>query len=226
MIAAFDATVDVGNVLTSITIAVSAIALLSSRAKDRQTRRRELADRIRAAAARTLAKLERWRELSLWYYRDVQPLFVETGERLAEKFDPPRARDFLIKELERAYLVAGERIRDEGIETAYVELYAYDPNVYEQFHSTLTSLKRLSDGFYVGLLTSAQKDVRAYENRKSDFAPAELGNDLRKTAERHRSRLEHEVDAALDPLKAFLVRLISTEDEVLLGRKGASSRTT
>ena len=87
--ATFDLSVDVGNILTVATISVSVIVLLMSLAKDRRIREREIADKVRGAAARTLAKLERWQELTS-YYENVRPGFEETSRMLATDFDVDR----------------------------------------------------------------------------------------------------------------------------------------
>lgn len=77
----FDRTIALKDILTSLSILVSIAALLFAWGQDRQIREREQADRIRAAAAETLAKVERWEELSLWFFQDIQPLYVETSEK-------------------------------------------------------------------------------------------------------------------------------------------------
>jgi hypothetical protein len=124
-----DPTVEVGDILTSLSIVISVIALLTAWSKDRYLRRKEQANKVRNAAAKTLAKLERWRGLSLWIFQDIQSLFVETSEILARDFDFILARDFLWGKLNDARLKTFQRILDEEIEIAYVDLYSYHPIV-------------------------------------------------------------------------------------------------
>jgi len=87
--------ITVGNILTILSIFVLVIALLIPWSKDQRIRKKDHADKVRNAAGKTLAKLERWEELSLRYYQDVQPLFVEASEKLAKGFHVVAVRDFL-----------------------------------------------------------------------------------------------------------------------------------
>jgi hypothetical protein len=52
-----------GDVLASLTIVVSVVALLISWSKDRAVEERAQADRIRSAVAKGVAKLDRWQAL-------------------------------------------------------------------------------------------------------------------------------------------------------------------
>ena len=56
----FDRTVKAGDVLTSITVLLSAVALTLSLARDAGSRTYEQANKVRAAAAQALVKLDRW----------------------------------------------------------------------------------------------------------------------------------------------------------------------
>jgi hypothetical protein len=217
----FDSTVEVGHILTSVTIALSVLALLISRAKDRRTREHELANAVRGAAARTLAKLERWEELALWYYSDAKPLFIDASDKLAEQFDVEGVRDFLWRSLENARLGAAERIRDEELEEAYVELYAYDPRVYERFRATLVDLKAVDLKIYGSFLEAAQGEVLAFQGRRKGYAPPLLGNALRRASSEHERDLQTEIRAALGPLHDFLVEIVSSDDRALLARRAS-----
>ena len=96
-----DRTVRFGDILTtfSIIISVAAVLLVGTqdshiRQQDSDLRQREQADKVRNAAAQTLGKLERWEDLSLWMFKDVESLFVETSELLEEDYDPLSTRAF------------------------------------------------------------------------------------------------------------------------------------
>lgn len=221
VVATFDASISIGNILTIVTILVSVSALLISLAKDRRTRERDLADTVRGAAARTLAKLERWQELALAYYEDVQPTLVETTELLARDFNPPAARDAMWRALENNRLSSLQRIRDEEIETAYVDLYAFNLSVYERFRSTLARLKAADQRLYGSFIEAAQHPVLAQAENKADYTAAELGNELRELCEHFRGQLGAIVASETDPLRAFLASIIAMDDQQLL-RKRAS----
>jgi hypothetical protein len=82
---AIDWTVSAGNLVTSLSVIIAAMTLFYTWQKDRGQRRKERADKVRAAAARTLAKLERTSDLILGFYDRVDSVFVETSEVLRAK---------------------------------------------------------------------------------------------------------------------------------------------
>src|SRR5205809_6148245 len=96
--------IKIGDVLTALSILLSLIALLSALAQERALRRRDQADKIRNAAAKTLTKLERWQELNNWFFHYIEPIFVNVSEKLANEQDIVAARDFLWKELSAAHI--------------------------------------------------------------------------------------------------------------------------
>ena len=215
-----------GDILTFLTIIISVIALLNVWAKERQIRNKEKADKVRTAAAKTLAKIERWKELSLWYYQDIQPAFVETSELLAKDFDVYVARDFLWKELHFARINTAQRILDEEIEIAYVELYGYYPAIYEKFVSTINMLKEDEETAFEGLVLATQDEVLSFEDRKDEYKTEMLGNALRDTCLNYRESFRKEIETRLKDVHNYLVSLISESDEEILKRKHAKDIKT
>jgi hypothetical protein len=59
----FKPDVEVGNLLTAVSVLIAALTLARAWNSDRVVRRKEQADRVRNAAARTYAKLERGRDI-------------------------------------------------------------------------------------------------------------------------------------------------------------------
>jgi hypothetical protein len=214
----FDKTLDVGNVLTSLTILISLGALLSALAKDRRARERELGDRVRAAAARTLGKLERWQQLSARLYQDVQPLFVDVSQKLHAELDAEAARDLLWRELATARAAAEQRIVDEEIESAYVELYPYHPSVQRRFTETMSRLKEIDAAVYFDFVEQTQGQILAYSGSPKDYTPALLGNDLRLESARAEHRLVTELEQAIGPVREFLVAVVSLSDKEIVSR--------
>ena len=184
--------------------------------KKRQVRDKEKADKIRNAAAKTLAKLERWQELYLWYYEDVQSVFVETSELLAKDFDIIVARDYLWKKLSDARVNAAQRILDEEIEIAYVELYGYYPVIYEKFVRTINKLKEEEERTFKGLIESTQDDVLSFAEFEDKYTSAMLGDALRKSCFNYRKSFQEKIEIILKPIHDRLVHLISESDEEIL----------
>ena len=117
-----------------------------------------------------------------------------------------------------ARIGSAERILKEEIENAYVDLYAYEPAVYEPLTVTVAQLTRIDREVYEQFLETAQNVVLAYRDQHDEFRPAELGNDLRAVTIDARRRLVTRTDAALDPLRGFLLMVVSQPDTALVRR--------
>ena len=72
------------HALTLATVLLTASGLLFAWWKDRQLRRTELADKIRAEAAKILGALDRWREASRLPFIEIQPTILKTVDKLFE----------------------------------------------------------------------------------------------------------------------------------------------
>jgi hypothetical protein len=214
----FDKKLDVGNILTSLTILISLGALLSALSKDRRSRDRDFADKVRAAAARTLGKLERWKELAARFYEDVQPVFVDVSQKLHGDLDAHAARDLLWRELTTVRATAEQRILDEEIEIAYVDLYPYHPSVQRRFSEAMSALKNIDEAVYLDFIRRTQESVLAYSGPTKDYVPAMLGNDLRLESARAQQRLVSELDEAVQPLSGFLVAVVALTDKEIVSR--------
>ncbi len=211
--------IKVGDILTSLSILISAAVLLRAWTKDRRDRDKELADKIRNAAAKTLAKLDRWQELSLWFYQYTQPLFIETSEMLIKDFDIVAARDYFWKKANEARVNISGRILDEEIEVAYVELYGYHPVVHGLFVKAVNELKEKEEEVFYDFIESAQDAIKSYLGKKASYESAQLGNNLREMAFHFGSMLKEKTDTRLKPIRGFLVDIISKSDPEILKRK-------
>lgn len=211
--------IKVGDILTSLSILISAMAFLRAWTKDREMRDKELADRIRNASAITLAKLGRWQELSLWLFQYTQPLFVETSEMLMKEFDVVAARDFLWRRLNEARAEVTSKIIDEQIEVAYVELCGYHSEVYALFTNAMLELKTSQRDVYDHFAKRSQEVVMSYETRQTDFLTSQLGNALRRAAHESHHELKDRTDQTLKPIQDFLIGIISESDKAVLNRK-------
>jgi len=215
--------IKVGDILTSLSILISATVLVRAWAKDRKDRNKELADKIRNAAAKTLAKLDRWQELSLWFFQYTQPLFIETSEMLVKDFDIVSARDFFWKKANEARANISGRILDEEIEVAYVELYGYHPVVHGLFVKAISELKEKEEAIFHDFIESSQEAIKSYMGKKASYQSAQLGNDLREMAFHFGSMLKEKTDKTLKPIRGFLVDIISKSDIEILKRKSLPS---
>lgn len=212
----FSGEINVGHILTIATVLVSVVALIRAWRLDIRARERLVADRIRNAAALTLGRLERRKELALWYYDEIQPYLIEVSDSLQDSFDVATARDLLWQRLMTARQSSAERILKEDVEGSYVELYAYQPRLFGTFTSTIAALKASDTNVYGRFLEGAQANVLSWDDRERDYVPALLGDDLRATCFAAQGELEAELEDVVRPMREFALKTIAKPDAELL----------
>jgi hypothetical protein len=212
-----DRRVTVGEILTSLTILFSVLTLTLSLYQDRAKERKEHADRVRAAAAEALARLERWHELSA--YPNFDQVFVETGESLAETGDARRARDVLWKGLVRRQAEIDALIAEEKVEVVPAEVYSYNPGLHEVFNCTLRRLKTARRDAFDKLLADAQAKVARGRPQGPEQAGA-LAAELRAARAAYQDDLQARVGPALRAVHGILMgEIISREDDEVAERR-------
>lgn len=215
----FNTEVSVGNIVTALSVVVSAIALLITLNKDRQLRKKEYADRIRNAAGAVTAKLERRKEIFLSFFDSIQPLITDADIKLVKEQDVIAARDFLWRELGLAHAKCLERITDEGIEVAYKDLYGYDPDIQELFGKAIGELKKIEGAVSRAVLHRTQAAVMELEGLKGPRVSAELGNALRDTCCGLAQEAERLIDEVLTPFQGQMIDLIRAQDGEIVNRR-------
>lgn len=213
-----DRTIKVGECLTIVTIALSVVALVSSYAKDRALRTHEQANQVRQAAGTTLARVDRLQVLSLAVFDDLQPLFIDVSQDFGRSHDAVAARDLFWKGVEDVRLRAQDRVRDEQIETAYIGLVGFDPEVRKRFEVALRRRSELEQEMFNALLVEGQEDVFAFENVK-DYTSSQMGNALRTTAARRQADYDAKLKATLGPLQSYLLGLLTQSDDAIVHKR-------
>jgi hypothetical protein len=211
-----DSKIEVGDILTSISIMISAIALVISFSKDRNLQYKEQANRIREACAETIVKLERWKQLSFWIYTEAQPVYIKAGEMLASDSNVLETRDFLWKELHTVRIKVQKIIVDEKIETAYSKLYSYDPSIQAAFTSTMSKLVLAEGKMFDEFLNEIQIIVLSYKQTNKEQTVASLGNALRAIASRHRLNYQEKLNEIISSLTISLTELIQQSDNEIV----------
>jgi hypothetical protein len=217
----FNPEIKIGDFLTPISLIITVLTFAWTIRKDIVTRQGTEADKVRAAAAKALGKLQRWRELALWYYRDIQSVFVATSNLLAKEFDVDSARDHLWTVLPEARVKNSERILNEALETAYVELASYYPGVYDAFRATVATMKKIEEERFADFLQLCQNAVLSLRDRQQDYVPPILGNALRSVTGAVTGVLSDQLNTASAPIEQFLVSVIKQNDHALLERKSS-----
>src|SRR5215471_13273566 len=85
------------DMITSLSVVLAALGLLYTWTKDRNLRTKEYADRVRAAAAITLAKIDRCESLFLSFFQSLQPIITEADDFFVRERSPVKCRDMFWK---------------------------------------------------------------------------------------------------------------------------------
>ena len=215
----FKTEVSIGDILTIVSIAITVIALVVSWNKDRELKRREYADKIRRAASLIAAKLERWKELNLRFFEDIQPLITESDTILVKEQNIVSTRDHLWQGFVAARAKSSQRIIDEQIETAYADLYGYEPKIRALYIEVLDRLKLIDQGNYEQLLYLTQADVLKLQVTEKPFFSAQLGNELRNTCRSIAVQFERLMNEVIAPFDREMTQLIEGSDQSIVGKR-------
>jgi hypothetical protein len=213
-----DWSIRISDILTFLTIFVSVIALTISWSKDRYSREKEQADRVRAAMGKTLAKLDRWKIIQLSIFQELQPVFIETSEMLTKNYDVIEVRDYLWKNINSLRTLMAAKVLEEQIETAYVDLFSHFPAIRDIFLNTLIQLEACEAKILDSFIEATQDNVLSFEDKENVYTSAMLGNALRATAFEYSSRFKANVDQIMHPVKNFLFEAVVKSDKEILLR--------
>lgn len=219
----------VGDLLTSASILISILALFFSWSQSHILQEREQANRVRNAAAQTLAKLERWQQISLSLFDEIQPDIVETSELLANNRSPAqtiKARDYLYKKLRSSRLNLQKDLRQEEIETAYVYLYSYHPSLRKRFQNVLTNLETKENEMFEQLLSNTEGRVLSWHNSSKPYETSFLGNPLRADVTRIKKSYEAKLKKILQPIATDLTNLVIKSDSQILNKENLQNLYT
>jgi hypothetical protein len=213
------ATMNPGYLITSLSVLVSALAIAVSMHKDRIARRRESADRIRKSAGAIAAKLERFSQVSLSFFADVQPVLTEADTLVVQSQDLVTTRDTLWQRLVASRAATLRRILEEEIEVSYSDLYGYDPRIRDLFLAALDRLKQFDESAYLTLLRDSQRSVLALQDEDRPYTSAQLGNVLRAEAARFRAGCEEQMSETVRLFEQEMSKLIAARDAAIVKKK-------
>ena len=218
-----DWSIKVSDLLTSITIVVSVIALLISWSKDREAKLTEQANRVRGMAAATaIAKLDRWQALQLSMYRELQPTYVEMSELLADRYDVQRVRDQFWKRVNVERTRIAQKVLEEQLGTGYSDLLSHFPAARDKFTDAFVKVSAVESEVAENYLGASERAILSLEGTQKDYMTPILGNTLRQAAATHSVSLQTKSEAIIGPVREYLFKVISLPDSELIS---ASRRT-
>jgi len=208
--------ITVGNILTIGTLLISVIALLIAWRKDQKMRQKEYAAPIRRATGVIAVKLERWQEISISFFNEIQPFITDADVSLASKQDVVTVRDKLWRDLVTARSKYTQQILNENIETSYAELHGYDPRIQELYVAAVSRLRAIDQVMFNLVLELTQNDIQISQE---PYQSAKLGNSLRETCVSLMSIGSALMDMVIKPFQKEMEKVIKASDGEIMSRK-------
>jgi hypothetical protein len=215
MALSIDSTIHAGDILTSVTVAISVVSLILSQAKDRRAGEAETAKAARGAAARVVAQLDRAARVRVAVYANLLPEFIDLSRALETAFDPIAARDRLWRDMHVASANAAQTLLDERIATAYVDLVGFHPRIREAYVAAFAAIERESANTVDAFLIATQKKLLALEKDEDKYTSAIVGNLLRAEATKQSDKLADTLEAIVAPVRDGLFAYIERDDRTL-----------
>jgi len=211
-----DRTIKAGDILTSLTVVLSVITLVLSLAKDRDARGSEQANKVRGAAASAIVKLDRWQNVQLSLYQELQPSFVETSEALLKKYDVVAARDSFWRQVNQVRTKIARQVLEEQLGTAYVDILSHFPAARTRFVEAFAKLAIVEDDVTNSFLAGSEQAILSLRGKQASYQTADLGNALRAQAAANATELRKQAEAVIAPVRIYLLSVIALPDNKIV----------
>lgn len=215
MLPHLDPTVKVGDLITSFSVILALAGFLYTWHKDRKLRTKEYADRVRSAAATTLAKIDRCESLFMSFPNILQPIITEADDMILKTQDEINTRDIFWKQVTNARLTIHSEFNEEEIELAYAPLLPFREDIYDIFRRSIADAKDLEEKSFWALLNECQLAILKMAE-ESSIKSATLGNVLRKIVSEYQDVYSRELARLFQPVRTFLNEIIRSRDSDLV----------
>jgi hypothetical protein len=166
---------------------------------------------VRAAAALTLAKIDRYESLLVVFFDHLQPMITEADECLVATKDEVKCRDQFWRRVNESRLQLVTGLNDEEIELSYAPLFGYHRDIYEKFRLAIASVKQCEEKEFWSLLNDCQTSI--LQMSENQIFSAALGNKLRAICAQHQDRYVLDLDQLLEPIRDFLKEIVLSSDD-------------
>jgi hypothetical protein len=207
-------TFKLGDLITLFSVIVALAGFSYTWNKDRKLRTKEYADRVRSAAATTLAKIDRCESLFISFPNILQPIITETDELIVRTKNRVETRDMFWRQVTNARLTIHLQFREEEIELAYAPLLPFREDIYDIFRGSIDSAKQVEDKFFWTLLNACQAAI--LEMTEGPIMSAALGNVLRQILGKYQDVYSRDLTNCFAPVRRFLNQVVRSSDKELV----------
>jgi len=215
----FNGEVNLGDILTSLSLLIAALTFVIGVVKERRLRRREYADRVRAAASRAAVAIIRRREIALSFYDALQPAITKADMKIVKTKDAIAGRDQLWSDAVTIRYDLEKRSLDEKVEEAYAGLYEYDIRIRHLFTDTMRILRGIDDDGYSHWLDVSQDVLFDVAEKVNEYQSADFGNPLREACNDTRVTVAAGMEGTVTAFETRMAAIIQSSDiDILKGR--------
>ncbi len=208
-----------GDLLTAVAILISAVGIFIEMRKDRVLRQKELADRVRRSAGLIVAKADRWCQLAVSIFDQLQPVVTDADCMLVKSKNVIEVRDYLWRELLKLQAEIKMRSMEEEIEVAYADMYGFDVRVYELFSGLIAYLGQVRTISFRALSSRTQDVILEFEAKHGEYDSAILGNRLRTVTIDCEKLTRELMSSAVGSFRSEMNRLVNSTDKEIAGKE-------
>lgn len=174
----FEKSIDFGDILSSITIFVSALGLFLSIDANTKIQSQRLEEERRDAASQVIVASDQWVEADRSINERLQPVFVEASRIVAIENNPSLARDYFYKSVNEIKIQIASEIVEKEISTAYQKVMIYDSSSRSRYRKMVGLMRDNEFRLFRYILDQGQ-NILLKENLSDPRSEVEIGNELR-----------------------------------------------
>jgi hypothetical protein len=210
-----DQKITIGELMTVISIIVSAISVLITWRDEQNIQMLENATRTRVEIAKTLNKVNQVIQIQLSFYELIEEDIVEASRIAVVEKDPVKSRDYIWEKLYKHRAEVLNIISQNEWEVAYTNLLTYGISADSIYIKSIDRLKGLQETRFNIILKTFAYEITTYQPT-SNSQTSDLIDRLRELKKTLRDEHAEYSKAATKDLFAFCLELINETDKKLL----------
>lgn len=228
-----DPSIKYTDIVTFLSFVLAASVFLYGKMENNRLKKKEYADNVRRSASTIFAKLERWKELNVNSFMEIQPIITETEAMIEANRDLEKFRDYFLSEISKIHSKCCQKIIDEQIEMAYKDLMGYDKNVEICFSNAINALKQIDNLVMLSLFYQIQHEledknlviqgypcrVQLIDAEGEVYKNTEIGNIFQYIVNMHRLESECLMTGIISNFNVEITKLITGEDKDVVNKK-------
>ncbi len=216
-----DQKITIGELMTVISILVSAISVLITWRNEQNIQILENATRTRVEIAKTLNKVNQVIQIQLSFYELIEEDIVEASRIAVVERDPVKSRDYMWEKLYKHRAEVLNIISQNEWEVAYTNLLTYGISADSIYIRTIERLKGLQETRFNIILKAFAFEITSYQPT-STSQTSDLIDRLRELKKTMREEHAEYSNAATKDFFEFCLALINETDQKLLFKGNAA----